>query len=49
MGQILSGYGSLFLILVNIFCDRFVRPRGKFVKAVGRRGYCEIKAVSVMK
>ena len=30
MGQIVSGYGSQFLILVNIICERFVRPHGIF-------------------
>ena len=49
MGEILSGYGYQFLILVNIFCERSVRPNGSFEKAGGRRGHCEIKAVSFVK
>jgi len=49
MDEILSGYGSQLLITANIFCERSVRPHGRFQKAAGRRVYCEIQAVSVMK
>jgi len=49
MGQIVSGYGSQFLILVNIFFERFVTPHGSYDNAAVRSGHCEIKAISVMK
>jgi len=49
LGQISSGYGSQFLIFVNIFGDGSVRTHGSYQKAVGRNGHREIKTVSVMK
>jgi len=49
MGQIVIGYGSKFLIFVNIFGEGSFRPHGSIQKAVERIGHRETKTVYVMK
>ena len=49
MGQIFGGYDFQYFILVNILCERSVRPHVSCEKAAGSSGHCEISAVSVVK
>jgi hypothetical protein len=49
VGQIVSGYVSHFLILVNIFVNAPSDLMEFSKKAAVTRGHCEIKSVSVMK